>query len=106
VGYLAEELALLRGVRAIVALGGFAWDGVLLAAARLGHAAPRPKPRFGHGAEARIGPWQLLASYHVSQQNTFTGRLTEAMLDRVLARARAACAGPARSAQLLADHEP
>jgi uracil-DNA glycosylase family 4 len=91
VRYLAEELALLRGVRAIVALGGFAWDGVWLAAAALGHAAPRPKPRFGHGAEARIGPWQLVASYHVSQQNTFTGRLTEPMLDRVFARARAAC---------------
>jgi uracil-DNA glycosylase family 4 len=92
VRYLTQELALLHKVRAIVALGGFAWDGVLLAAAALGHAAPRPKPRFGHGAEARIGPWQLVASYHVSQQNTFTGRLTEPMLDRVLARARAACA--------------
>jgi uracil-DNA glycosylase family 4 len=90
VGYLARELALLREVRAIVALGGFAWDGVLLAAAELGHPIPRPRPKFGHGAEARIGPWQLVASYHVSQQNTFTGRLTEPMLDAVFARARAA----------------
>jgi uracil-DNA glycosylase family 4 len=92
VGYLGEELALLTQVRAIVALGGFAWDGVLLAAAASGHAIPRPKPRFGHAAEVRIGPWQLVASYHVSQQNTFTGRLTEPMLDRVFARARDVCA--------------
>jgi uracil-DNA glycosylase family 4 len=92
VGYLVRELGLLPRVRAILALGGFAWDGVLRAAAALGHAAPPPKPRFGHAAEARLGPWQLIGSYHVSQQNTFTGRLTEPMLDRVLARARAACA--------------
>ena len=92
VGYLVQELALLTRVRAIVALGGFAWDGCLLAAQQLGHAVPRPRPRFGHAVEVRIGPWQLVASYHVSQQNTFTGRLTEAMLDRVFARARAACA--------------
>ena len=94
VPYLVQELELLTGVRAIVALGGFAWDGVLLAATRLGHAVPRPKPKFGHAAEARIGPWLVVASYHVSQQNTFTGRLTEPMLDRVFARARAACASP------------
>jgi uracil-DNA glycosylase family 4 len=92
VGYLVQELALLPHLRAIVALGGFAWEGVLRAAAALGHATPRPKPTFGHAAEARIGPWQVVASYHVSQQNTFTGRLTEPMLDRVFARARAACA--------------
>jgi uracil-DNA glycosylase family 4 len=92
VGYLVRELELLTDVRAIVALGGFAWDGALLAAEKLGHPIPRPRPRFGHAAEARIGPWQLVASYHVSQQNTFTGRLTEPMLDRVFDRARAACA--------------
>ena len=91
VPYLTSELALLTELRAIVALGGFAWDGVLRAASQRGHAVPRPKPRFGHAAEARIGPWQLVASYHVSQQNTFTGRLTEPMLDQVFARARAAC---------------
>jgi uracil-DNA glycosylase len=90
-GYLVRELAMLRRVRAIVALGGFAWDGMLAAAAQLGHPIPRPRPKFGHGAEIRVGPWQLLASYHVSQQNTFTGRLTEPMLDGVFARARAAC---------------
>jgi uracil-DNA glycosylase len=92
VRYLVRELELLRTVRAIVALGAFAWDGVLIAAEQLGHALPRPRPKFGHAAEAHIGPWQLVASYHVSQQNTFTGRLTEPMLDGVLARARAACA--------------
>jgi uracil-DNA glycosylase family 4 len=92
VGYLVRELELLRGVRAIIALGGFAWDGVLRAAEQLGHAIARPRPRFGHAAEARVGPWQLIASYHVSQQNTFTGRLTEPMLDGVFARARATCA--------------
>ncbi len=90
VGYLARELALLTGVRAIVALGAFAWDGVLRAAAERGHPAVRPRPKFGHGAEAAVGPWRLFGSYHVSQQNTFTGRLTEPMLDAVFARARAA----------------
>jgi uracil-DNA glycosylase len=89
VRYLVRELELLPTVRGILALGGFAWDGVLIAAEQLGHTLPRPRPKFGHAAEARIGPWQLVASYHVSQQNTFTGRLTEPMLDRVLARARA-----------------
>jgi uracil-DNA glycosylase family 4 len=93
IGYLVREIALLGRVRAIVALGGFAWDGALAAAAELGHAIPRPRPKFGHGAEAQIGPWRLLASYHVSQQNTFTGRLTEPMLDQVFARARAVADG-------------
>jgi uracil-DNA glycosylase family 4 len=91
VRYLSDELALLGNVRAIVALGGFAWDGVLLAAAAHGHPVARPKPRFGHGAELQVGPWYMVASYHVSQQNTFTGRLTEPMLDGVFQRARAAC---------------
>ena len=88
VPYLAEELQLLRRVRAIVCLGAFAWDGALRALARAGHAAPRPKPRFGHGAEASVGPYTLLGSFRPSQQNTFTGKLTEPMLDAVFTRAR------------------
>jgi uracil-DNA glycosylase family 4 len=90
VGYLVRELELLRRLRAVVALGAFAWDGMLLAARELGHAIPKPRPRFGHEAAMQLGPWEVIGSYHVSQQNTFTGRLTEPMLDRVFARARAA----------------
>ncbi len=86
--YLARELELLGNCRTIVALGGFAWDGALLALKNLGHPAPRPKPRFGHGAEACIGDWKLIGCYHPSQQNTFTGRLSEPMLDEILTRAR------------------
>ena len=86
--YLERELALLKECRAIVALGAFAWDGVLRAARALGADAPRPRPKFGHGAEAPLGRWQLLGCYHPSQQNTFTGRLTEPMLDAVFTRAR------------------
>ena len=81
--YAAEELRLLPGIRVIVCLGQFAWD----AAARL-HGL-RPKPRFGHAAEHAIdgGP-ALLGSFHPSQQNTFTGKLTEPMMDAVFARGR------------------
>ncbi|MGC1852180.1 MAG: uracil-DNA glycosylase [Solirubrobacterales bacterium] len=87
--YLTRELELLTRCQTIVALGAFAWDGVLRSTRELGHGAPPPKPRFGHGAEANLGEWRLLGSYHPSQQNTFTGRLTEPMLDQVFARARA-----------------
>jgi uracil-DNA glycosylase family 4 len=86
--YLARELELLGHCRTIVTLGGFAWDGTLRALKDLGHPAPRPKPRFGHGAEADVGRWRLIGCYHPSQQNTFTGRLTEPMLDEILALAR------------------
>jgi uracil-DNA glycosylase len=86
--YLAEELELLQHCQTIVALGAFAWDGTLRALRRLGADTPRPRPRFGHGAEVSMGGWQLLGCYHPSQQNTFTGRLTEPMLDRIFARAR------------------
>ena len=87
--YLVRELPLLPAARVLVALGAFAWDGALRALGAHGHATPRPRPRFGHGAEARVGPYAVLGCYHPSQQNTFTGKLTEPMLDAVLARARA-----------------
>jgi uracil-DNA glycosylase family 4 len=84
--YLVEELRLLSRAEVIVCLGAFAWDGVLRALRTLGHRQPR-KPRFGHGAEARVGPFTLIGSYHPSQQNTFTGKLTRDMLDQVFHRA-------------------
>ena len=86
--YLGRELALLPTVRVIVALGGFGWDGVLRALGGLGHEIPRPRPRFAHGAEAWVGPYLILGSFHPSQQNTFTGRLTPTMMTAILARAR------------------
>ncbi len=85
--YLARELRALREVRVIVALGAFAWDAILRALADLGFTIPRPRPRFGHGAETRVGPDVLLGSFHPSQQNTFTGKLTEHAFDAVFARA-------------------
>jgi uracil-DNA glycosylase family 4 len=85
--FLARELGLLAGVRAVVALGAFAWDCALRALAARGHMV-RPRPRFGHGTEASVGRYLLIGSYHPSQQNTFTGKLTEPMLDDVLRRAR------------------
>ena len=86
--FLVRELALLERARVIVTLGSYAWDGTLLALRERGDAVPRPKPRFGHGAEVIAGPYTLLGCYHPSQQNTFTGKLTEAMLDAVFTRAR------------------
>jgi uracil-DNA glycosylase len=85
--YLARELELLEAARTVVALGSFAWDGTLRALRDLGAEIPRPKPRFGHGAEAEVADWTLLGCFHPSQQNTFTGKLTEAMIDDVFARA-------------------
>jgi uracil-DNA glycosylase len=86
--YIERELELLENSRVIVALGAFAWDGALRAIRALGAEVPRPRPRFGHGAETQAGRWTLLGCYHPSQQNTFTGKLTEEMLDGVFARAR------------------
>ncbi len=85
--YLVRELELLEQCKMIVALGAFAWDGTLRTLRELGCEIPRPKPRFGHGAETAIGRWSLLGCYHPSQQNTFTGRLTAPMLDEIFARA-------------------
>jgi uracil-DNA glycosylase family 4 len=86
--YLVRELELLPELRVIVALGAIGWDAALRALAARGHELARPKPRFAHAAEADIGPYVLLGSYHPSQQNTFTGVLTQPMLQAVLARAR------------------
>jgi uracil-DNA glycosylase len=84
--YLEREIAALRRLRVVVALGAFAWDGALRAMSALGHRT-RPRPAFGYAAEASVGPYALLGCFHPSQQNTFTGRLTEPMLDAVFERA-------------------
>jgi uracil-DNA glycosylase family 4 len=88
--FAARELAELAGARVIVCLGAFAWGAALRLIALSGVAPARPRPRFGHAAEHRRDPPSpvLLGCFHPSQQNTFTGRLTPAMLDAVLLRAR------------------
>ena len=86
--FLAREIEILDELRVIVALGQFGWNAILRVLAVGGAPVPRPRPRFGHGAEARIGNLTLIGSYHPSQQNTFTGKLTVPMFDAVLARAR------------------
>jgi uracil-DNA glycosylase family 4 len=86
--YLVRELRLLARARVLLALGQFAWDGALRALGQLDAPVLRPRPRFGHAAEAEIGDYVLLGCFHPSQQNTFTGKLTAEMMDAVLARAR------------------
>ena len=87
--YLDAEWRLLRQKRVLFALGKIAWDASLALAARNGIVLPRPRPIFGHGAEVRLSDsLALVGSYHVSQQNTFTGKLTNQMLDDVLNRAK------------------
>ncbi len=82
--WLVEELACLQNMEVLVALGGFAYTNLLRVAPRLGWRAPRPRPSFGHGKKIKLGGGPvLISSYHPSQQNTFTGRLTEEMFDRV-----------------------
>jgi uracil-DNA glycosylase family 4 len=91
--WITKEVALVAAsVRAVVCLGAYGWDAALRVLRAVGYDVPRPKPRFGHGAEAVLAspegrPVTLLGSYHPSQQNTFTGKLTEPMLDDVLSRA-------------------
>ena len=87
--FLVEELALLRRKRVILALGKVAFDAYLAARQEAGLALPRPRPKFGHGARVDLGDAVLLASYHPSQQNTFTGKLTRAAFHAVFAQARA-----------------
>jgi uracil-DNA glycosylase len=87
-GFLDRELELLP-TRLLLALGAIAWDGVLWHFERRGVEVPRPRPRFAHAAELSLPSAPiLLGCYHVSRQNTQTGRLTPGMIDRVLARAR------------------
>jgi uracil-DNA glycosylase len=111
--WLVSELRLVSaGLRVIVCLGGFAWQAMWPALGRCGFVLPRPRPAFGHGAEVRLataeqpggtdqqpggtaqqpGEVLLIGCYHPSQQNTFTGRVTPAMLDAIFTRARD-CAG-------------
>ncbi len=88
--YLERELDLLTDVRVVLTLGGYAYSHVLTMMKQRGHGVPRPKPKFAHGRVVWLGdaaPW-IIASYHPSQQNTFTGKLTPEMLDRVLRRAQ------------------
>ncbi len=87
--WMDREIAALSRVRVVLALGGIGWGAALAHFVRRGFPLPRPRPKFGHGAESRIegGP-VLLGCYHVSQQNTNTGKLTPAMIDAVLARAK------------------
>ena len=93
--WLEREIEAFAGLRAIVALGGIGFDRVLRIGRPRGWATPVPKPKFGHGLELRLTEQiTLIASYHPSQQNTFTGRLTEAMLDDVFDRAAALVSEP------------
>ena len=96
--WLDEEFRiLLPRLKVVIALGGIAWRATLGALQRVGYQVPRPRPAFGHGAEVGIGDpadgLTLIGSYHPSQQNTFTGRLTEPMLDAIFARARQLAGG-------------
>jgi uracil-DNA glycosylase family 4 len=87
--YLVRELALLERVRVIVVLGKFAYDATARVLAESGSPLPSPRPPFGHGVEVSTERGIVLGCYHPSQQNTFTGKLTESMLDDVFVRARA-----------------
>jgi uracil-DNA glycosylase family 4 len=98
--FLVRELQLLGALRVIVPLGAVGWDATFRSLTAMGHPLPAPRPRFAHAAETVAGPYAVVGSYHPSQQNTFTGRLTASMLEAVLGRAvalagTAVTAGPA-----------
>jgi len=87
--YVVRELRALSSAHVLVCLGAYAWEGALRALVALGAGTDgRAKPRFGHGAEAQVGRYTLLGSFHPSQQNTFTGRLTRDMFVDIFNRAR------------------
>jgi uracil-DNA glycosylase family 4 len=88
--FLRREVALLAPGSAIVALGALAFGAIFVVLSEAGYAIPWPRPRFAHGCRLRIGPFAVFGSYHPSQQNTFTRRLTQSMLRSVLRRALAA----------------
>lgn len=93
-GFLQREIRALAELRVVLCLGGFAWSAALRVLREMDYVLPKPLPGFGHGSRARVEPGlTLLGSYHPSQQNTFTGRLTEPMLDEVFAAAREMVAG-------------
>lgn len=92
--WLARDVELTPGLRAIVCLGGLAWNATLAAVHSLGWTVPRPKPAFGHGVRRQLRhpdgrSLEMIGCYHVSPHNTYTGRLTLQMLDEVLAQVRA-----------------
>ena len=92
--YMVRELEVLEDVRVVVALGRIAFDGFLAAWRELGRELGRPRPKFSHGSEHLLEPVvTLLGSYHPSQQNTFTGKLTRAMFHQVFRRARSLLKG-------------
>jgi uracil-DNA glycosylase family 4 len=91
--WMDAEIALLPEATVFVALGQIGYHALWAHFARTGRSLPRPRPSFAHGIEIELDGVSVLASYHVSQQNTFTGRLTAAMLDAVLSRAVQIAAG-------------
>jgi uracil-DNA glycosylase family 4 len=99
-GWLHRELTLVApSLRVVVCLGSYGWDAALRGFRAIGYTVPRPKPRHGHGASTAVTSpagrsIAVLGSYHPSQQNTFTGKLTEAMLDEMLSKARALADSP------------
>jgi uracil-DNA glycosylase family 4 len=86
--FLVREIALLPNLRAVLALGALAWQSALAALEESEVPIPRPRPAFAHGAQVDLGRVVLFGSYHVSQQNTNTGRLTPAMFDAILRRVK------------------